>query len=414
MSETDTAGANDDGQRALREELGALLDHVSPGDLVDLLLERAFENRATDIHFDPVETGLRIRMRVDGILHDITTLPEGIRPQVVSRLKLQAGMNITEHRVPQDGRISRTVRDRRRDIRAGSSPTIFGERIVLRLMPDQQSYARLEELGLSDSQRERLESSLSTPYGMILVAGPVGSGKTTTLYSCLGRLNDAARSLVTIEDPVERRIPGVNQIQVEQAQEFDFVTALKGVLRQDPNVVMIGEIRDSETAHIACRASLTGILALSTIHANDAASVVGIFREYHIRPLFIADALRCVISQRLIRRNCEHCVVDVEPDPIALAQLDIGSPDDLAQPLRRGAGCRHCFGTGYLGRVGVFEVMPASTEIRQAIVSGSKPAELRALARDQGMQTLDDSARAKVLAGETTLEEYHRVLASFD
>lgn len=400
-------------QRALREELSALLGTVATRDLIDLLMERSFERRATDLHFDPTPGGLRVRLRIDGILHDVIVLPDEIRNQVISRLKLISGMNITEHRFPQDGRISMTVLDRLRDIRVGSSPTIYGERLVLRLMPDRQTFANLNDLGMFPAQLERMQTAIRSAYGMILSAGPVGSGKTTTMYSCLDQLNQPGRSLVTIEDPVERRIPGVNQIQVEPAQEFGFVEALKGALRQDPNVIMVGEIRDPETAQIASRASLTGILSLSTIHANDAASVVGIFREYDIKPLFIADSLRGVVSQRLIRKNCDSCLRELSPEEVPAAALGLEPGDPRLSQLRMGTGCKQCFGSGYYGRIGVYEIMLMTPELRSAIIHGKGPGEIRELAHEQGMQTLDEAVREHVLAGRTTMQEFHRVLASF-
>ena len=403
-----------DQQRALREELQALSDVVAPRELIDLLLERAFQNRATDVHLDPISDGLRVRLRIDGLLHDIITLPEEVRSQVVSRLKLMANMNITEHRFAQDGRISVTVLGNHRDIRVGGGPTIHGERLVLRLMPDQQTKASLDELGFDPSQLELIHKALSFPYGMILSAGPVGSGKTSTLYSCLDLLNVSEKSVLTIEDPVERRLAGINQIQVEPSIDFGFVNALKGALRQDPNIIMIGEIRDSETAAIASRSSLTGILTLSTLHANDTSSIVGIFREFGIKPLFIADSLRCLIAQRLIRKTCKRCLESYEPDDITLAELRLSSKSELEQPLVRGKGCSHCFGTGYFGRTGIFEVMLLNSDLRVAILEGKRSGEIRQLAVDQGMQSLETSARRKVLQGETTLEEFHRVLANYN
>lgn len=401
-------------QHALQQELQALSDVVAPRELIDLLLERAFENRATDIHLDPSSTGLRVRLRVDGILHDIITLPEEMRAQVISRLKLMGNLNITERRYAQDGRISVTILGNHRDIRVGGGPTIYGERLVLRLMPDQQHYGKLSELGLSDLQLEEVHKALEQPYGMILSVGPVGSGKTTTLYSCLDRLNIAEKSLVTIEDPVERKMTGINQIQVEPQIDFGFVEALKGVLRQDPNIIMVGEIRDPETAQIAARASLTGILALSTLHANDTSSVVQIFREFGIKPLFVADSLRCLIAQRLIRRICENCRESFEPDEVMLAELGLESASQLDSPLVRGTGCQKCFGTGFLGRTGIFEVMTVTSELRAAILNRKGPDEIRELAKASGMQTLEDSVRLKVIAGETSLSEFHRVLSSYN
>lgn len=409
-----TQSAPHDQQRALREELQALSDVVAPRELIDLLLERAFQNRATDVHLDPTREGLRVRLRVDGLLHDIVTLPNEMKSQVISRLKLMANMNITEHRLAQDGRISVTVLGNNRDIRVGGGPTIHGERLVLRLMPDQQVMSGLDELGYETSQLESIRKALTYPYGMILSVGPVGSGKTTTLYSCLELLNVPEKSIITIEDPVERRIRGINQIQVEPSIDFGFVSALKGALRQDPNIIMIGEIRDSETSQIASRASLTGILTLSTLHANDAASVVGIFREYGIKPLFIADSLRCLVAQRLIRKTCRYCLEEFDPDEVTLAELGLSSASELEKPLVKGKGCNHCFGTGYFGRTGIFEVMLLNTDLRSAILQGAGPRDLRTLAMDRGMQTLEQSAQRKVLAGETTLEEFHRVLANYD
>jgi len=399
-------------QNALSEEIMALSDVVAPRKLIDLLLERSFQNRATDLHLDPLPEGLRIRLRIDGLLHDVVTLPQEIKNQVISRLKLMAEMNITEHRYAQDGRISVTILDNNRDIRVGGGPTIYGERLVLRLMPDQKSFSQLSELGFDDDQLKTVHKALESPYGMILSVGPVGSGKTTTLYSCLEQLNLPEKSLATIEDPVERKMKGINQIQAEPNIDFGFVEALKGLLRQDPNVIMVGEIRDPETAFIASRASLTGILALSTLHANDSSSVIGIFREFGIKPLFVADSIRCIIAQRLIRKICGHCQENFEPDEVMLAELGLESSSQLDRPLVQGSGCEKCFGTGYFGRTGIFEVMLNTAEIRSAILHGKGPTEIREIARKGGMITLEDSARQKVLAGETTLNEFHRVLAT--
>ncbi len=289
-------------QKALQEELRELVDVVGPGPLVDLLLERAFQLQATDIHLDPGESGLRVRLRVDGLLHDVAKLPTEMTSHVISRVKLMANMDITERRLAQDGHIANAVLKQQRDIRVGSGPTIYGERLVLRLMPDASQLNRIEDLGFDEPQIAQIRRCISAPYGMILSVGPVGSGKSTTMYACLDVLNDKTKSLCTIEDPVERRVDGVNQIQVDSRIEFGFVEALRGVLRQDPNVMMVGEIRDPETAHIACRAGLTGVTVLSTLHANDAASTIDVFREFGIPPMFIADSLVGIISQRLLRK----------------------------------------------------------------------------------------------------------------
>ena len=289
--------------KALVAELQELLDVVEPGSVADMIMQRAFTHGATDVHLDPVEAGIRIRFRIDGMLRDIIPIGSAKANHIISRIKVLAGMNITERRLPQDGRISSQTMDGvPRDIRVGSSPTINGERLVLRMMPDNDEYSSLDDLGLFDDQREVVQSLMSIPYGLILIVGPVGSGKTTTLYNLLRELNRPGESVVTIEDPVERRLPGANQIQVNAKAGLDFVTALRGVLRQDPNIMCIGEIRDRETAQIACRAAMTGVIVLSTLHANDTASAVDVLRQFDIPPLAIADSLRGVITQRLLRR----------------------------------------------------------------------------------------------------------------
>ena len=397
-------------QEALREELRQLADVVGPAPLVDLLLERAFQLGATDIHFDPHEDGLRVRLRMDGLLHDVLHLPADLMAQVVSRIKLMAAMDITEKRLSQDGHFSNSVLGQERDIRVGSGPTIHGERLVLRLMPDQRSFTRLEELGLDDGQVETIKRIISGPYGMVLCVGPVGSGKSTTIYSCLRYLSDPTQSLVTIEDPVERRIEGVNQIQVDQKIRFGFVEALRGVLRQDPDVMMIGEIRDPETAHIASRAALTGITVLSTLHASDAVSTVDVFREFSVPPMFIADSLKGLIAQRLVRKVCEHCRTTYRPDAATCQMLGIDPGEAERVELAKGEGCEICFQTGYHGRTGVFEVMPITPELRKGILQEKPHDDLLEIARGDGMQTLDAMARRKVLDGLTTVQEMHRVL----
>jgi len=397
-------------QKALQEELRELVDLVGPAPLVDLLLERAFQLRATDIHLDPTKNGLRVRLRVDGLLHDVLQLPPEMMNQVVSRVKLMSGMDITERRFAQDGHISSAVLKHQRDVRVGSGPTIFGERLVLRLMPDASTYNRLEELGLEERQIELLRKSLRLPHGVVLSVGPVGSGKSTTMYSCLELLNQVSDSLVTIEDPVERRIEGVNQIQVDPKIDFNFVEALRGVLRQDPDVIMVGEIRDPETAHIAVRAGLTGVRVLSTLHANDTASAIDVFRQFNVPTMFIADSINCILSQRLVRKTCSTSYEEYTPDPAECSILGFSPEEAGTVKLRRGVPSDANFQTGYLGRTGVFEVMPVDTETRTAILSEKSASELRQMAISRGMQTLDQSAIKKVRAGVTTLEEMHRVL----
>jgi len=397
-------------QKALQEELRELVDIVGPASLADLLLERAFQLHATDIHLDPTPNGLRIRLRVDGVLHDVLNLPPEMMSNVISRVKLMGGMDITERRLPQDGHISSAVLKNQRDVRLGSGPTIYGERIVMRLMPDGKTFTQLDELGLDDQQMGAIKNVLRRPYGMILSVGPVGSGKSTTMYSCLEMLNQHERSLITIEDPVERRIEGINQIQIDNKINFNFVEALRGVLRQDPNVIMVGEIRDPETAHIAVRAGLTGVRVLSTLHANDTSSTVDVFREFSVPPMFIADSVNCIISQRLLRKVCSVSRETHHPDVAECAMLGVDPAQANEISLVRGVPAPVNFHTGYAGRTGIFEVMTLDHNLREAILHGKSAGELRQLAINNGMQSLETVAMAKVRAGVTTLEEMHRVL----
>ncbi|GIX03709.1 MAG: hypothetical protein KatS3mg113_0715 [Planctomycetaceae bacterium] len=396
--------------KALQQELQELIDLVGPAPLVDLLLERAFQLHATDIHLDPTRQGLRVRLRVDGLLHDILMLPQELTSQVISRLKLMAGMDITERRFAQDGHISHVTLRAQRDVRVGSCPTIYGERIVLRLMPDDTHLHHLSDLGLEAEQRAIIERALRQPHGMILSVGPVGSGKSTTMYSCLELLNSVHDSLVTIEDPVERRIDGINQIQVDPKIEFSFADALRGVLRQDPDVIMVGEIRDPETAHIAVRAGLSGVQVLSTLHAHDAPSAIDVFREFQIPSIFLADSVLAIISQRLVRKVCDQFYEEYVPDSVEASMLGLPQEQAHQTKLRRGIPHDVNFQTGYRGRTGIFEVMWCDHHIRQAILRGLSARELKELAVQQGMQTLEHSAIRKVLQGITTLEEMHRVL----
>lgn len=398
-------------QRALQEELRGLMDVVSPGPLVDLLLERSFELGATDVHFDPWVDGIHIRLRLDGILHDVLTIEPVLAPQVVSRVKLMAGMDITERRVAQDGHISNAVLRHRRDIRVGSGPTIHGERLVLRLMPDNTLLTGLDSLGFEPEQLEIVNRAISAPYGVVLSVGPVGCGKSTTMYACLSMLNDPGRSLVTIEDPVERRMTGVNQIQIESKIGFGFVEALRGVLRQDPDVMMVGEIRDPETAHIATRAGLSGVRVLSTLHASDTGAVVDVFREFSVPPMFVADSLNAAIAQRLFRKVCTESREYIQPDEATARMLKL-SPEQIGTvQLVRGIPADANFHTGYFGRTGVFEVLEITDEIRHAILTGKSGDEIAAIGRRNGMLTLEDAAIKKVLAGITSVEEMHHVLS---
>jgi type II secretory ATPase GspE/PulE/Tfp pilus assembly ATPase PilB-like protein len=400
-------------QKALQEELRELIDVVGPAPLVDLLLERAFQLNATDIHIDPNEQGLRVRLRVDGMLHDVMQLPQKLTAQVISRLKIMAGMDITERRAAQDGHISKSVIKHQRDIRVGGGPTIHGERLVLRLMPDDTSFTSLTELGFEPEQLDKVQRLVDIPYGMFLSVGPVGSGKSTTVYSALTMRNRPTESVVTIEDPVERHMEGINQIQIDAKIGFTFVKCLRGVLRQDPDVMMVGEIRDPETAQIATRAGLTGVTVLSTLHANDSLAVIDVFREFGVPPMFIVDALKCIIAQRLIRKICPKCREEYAPDASAKAILKLSDEEAASTTLYRGRGCDSCFSTGYSGRTGVFEILTFTPELRHAVLQADGQADIREIAVRNGLVTLEDSARRKVLRGETTVEELLQLQSAF-
>jgi len=403
-------------RKALQEELRELLEVVGPVPMVDLLIERAFHLRATDIHLDPHEGGLRVRMRVDGMLHDVLDVPVEQTPPILSRIKLMANINIAERRFMQDGHIANKIGEISRDVRVCSGPTINGERLVLRLLSDSRAVTQLDDLGLEPGQLATLKQIVSRPHGVVLSAGPVGSGKSTLMYGCFQLLNAPEKSLVSIEDPVERRVPGTTQIQVDPKIEFHFVDALRGVLRQDPNVIMIGEIRDGDTAHISVRAGRTGVLVLSTIHANDATTVIDVFRDFGIPPMFIADSVLAIVAQRLLRTVCKQCAESYRPDAVTLATLGVDPNQDAnGKPieLRRGRGCDECFHTGYRGRTGVYELFVIDEETRHAILQRTPRSELRRMAQQKGMRTMQEVAARKVLEGITTPEEMHRMLLAY-
>lgn len=392
-------------------ELKELLDVVEPASIVNVILQRAFEARATDIHLDPTTLGVRIRFRVDGMLQDIIPIPAATAAVLISRLKVMAGMDFTDRRMPQDGAIpAAKFPGLPRDVRVGSSLTVNGERLVLRLMPDTDALNSLATLGFYEDQFMAVKTLQSSPYGLLLVVGPVGSGKTTTAHALLRELNTTDRSLVTIEDPVERRLPGANQIQVDLKAGLNFVTALRATLRQDPNVLFIGEIRDAETAKIACRAATTGMLVMSTVHANNTATAIEVLREFGISSATIADCLRGVISQRLVRIVCPQFREEISPNDDEFQLLKL-SPDDRDVKIANGLPSDANFGTGYSGRTAVFETMVINRDLQSAIVEGASPIRLRELAQQSSMATLEDATRRKVLDKITSIEELRRVIS---
>lgn len=395
---------------ALTSELLELLDVTGPGPLADIILQRAFELNATDIHMEPTPSGLRVRYRVDGLLHEVVRLPVSATQPIIQRIKLMADMDISERRLAQDGHIGRSMFSQPRDIRIGSGPTIYGERLVLRLMPDEAAFTKLDDLGMEPEQIATMRRVLSAPYGLILVVGPVGCGKSTSVYSFLQEISTPSKSIVTIEDPVERRNEGICQIQVEPKIDFHFADALRCVLRQDPNVMMVGEIRDAETAQIACRSALTGVLVLSTIHANNTASAIDVLQGFGVPRMFIADGLRCVLSQRLLLKVCPHHRETYHPDEAACRILDIDPAQAESVNLVRGIPADSNFHTGFSGRTSIFEIMEVTREIRQAILRGGSAMEVSEVAHRQGMKGLSEAARHKVLSGITSIDQMHQSL----
>jgi type II secretory ATPase GspE/PulE/Tfp pilus assembly ATPase PilB-like protein len=398
-------------QRDIRNELRELADTATLPDLVAQVFERAIDCRSTDIHFDPQDNGLRVRFRIDGQLQDIVTLDPGVTTAVISRIKVMSNLNIVERRHSQDGRITITHMNRPRDLRVATFPTAMGEKIVIRIHESLSEAQTFDHLGMTQAQAEKLLKLISRPYGAVLVAGPVGAGKTSTLYSCLGKINQPTRNVMTIEDPIEYRIPGVNQTQVDPRGELRFSDGLKAMLRQDPDVIMIGEIRDDETARIGIRAALTGVLVFSSIHASDCTGTIGNLYNFGIPGYQLSSSLLGIVSQRLIRKICPYCRVNYPADAKILAALEVDPAQYDGLTLHRGVGCPACFQTGYLGRTGVFEIMEVNDELRELVFQQIPKDILRRVAVDLGMQTLKSSAVDKVLEGTTTVEEIYRVVS---
>jgi type II secretory ATPase GspE/PulE/Tfp pilus assembly ATPase PilB-like protein len=398
-------------QRDVRDELQELAASAPLPELVSQVMEKAIESRATDIHFDPQENGLRVRFRIDGQLQDVLTLEHALMTPVISRIKVMSNLNIVERRHSQDGRVTIQHLNRPRDLRIATFPTALGEKIVVRIHESLSETLTFDHLGMSVAQAEKLTNLIANPYGAVLVAGPVGAGKTSTLYSCLGKVNQPSRNVMTIEDPIEYRIPGINQTQVDVRGDLRFSDGLKAMLRQDPDVIMIGEIRDDETAKIGIRAALTGVLVFSTIHASDSPGTIGNLYNFGIPGYQLSSSLLGIISQRLIRKICPYCRVSYPADAKVIAALDLDPLQYDGLTLHRGLGCPACFQTGYLGRTGVFEIMLIGDELRELIFQQIPKEILRRFAVDLGMQTLKSSAVDKVLDGTTTVEEVYRVVS---
>jgi len=379
--------------------------------LVNLIITQAVNDRASDIHVEPQEKEVRVRFRIDGVLHDVLRQPKSVQAGVISRLKIMADMDIADRRIPQDGRISLVVQKKAIDIRVASLPTVWGEKLVLRILDKSSVLLKLEDLGLSDSNFAKFESSFMKPYGMILVTGPTGSGKSTSLYATLNILNQSDRNIITVEDPVEYRLPGVNQVQTNNRAGLTFASALRSILRADPDIILVGEIRDRETAQIAIEASLTGHLVLSTLHTNDAPSAIGRLIEMGIEPFLVASSTDAIVAQRLARKLCPKCKQGYTPTLQALKENGFPLVDGESIPtLFRPVGCQKCGKTGYRGRTSVHEIMQMSEEIERLTVERRSTDEIRNMAREQGMETLRQDGMQKVRNGVTSLEEIQRVV----
>ena len=378
---------------------------------VNLLITQAVHDRASDIHVEPGERDLRIRFRIDGVLHEVMHSPKSIQAGVISRLKVMSEINIAERRVPQDGRMSLTVGGKPIDLRVATLPTVFGEKVVMRILDKGQALLTLDDQGFLPDVLARYESSYRKPYGTILVTGPTGSGKSTTLYATLNILNEVHRNIITVEDPVEYRLPGINQVQIHSKAGLTFSSALRSILRADPDVVLVGEIRDRETAVIAIEASLTGHLVLTTLHTNDAASTPLRLVEMGVEPFLVTSALDCVLAQRLARKLCERCREQYQPSEAELVEAGWPMEEIDEWPvLYRAVGCSACGRTGYRGRFALHEVMLVTEEIERLIIERRSTEDLKKEAVMQGMIPLRSDGLRKVQAGLTSLEEVFRVV----
>lgn len=372
--------------------------------LVNTLLAEAVKTGASDIHVEPYEKHMRVRYRVDGILHEVMEPPVKLKSAITSRLKIMSELDIAERRIPQDGRIKLKIGDKKVDLRVSTLPCIFGEKVVMRILDKGNLTLDLANFGMEEKALKDVYDNVAKPYGMVLVTGPTGSGKTTTLYSCLSRVNSPDTNIMTAEDPVEYNLDGINQVQVRDQVGLTFASALKAFLRQDPNIVMVGEIRDLETGGIAVKAALTGHLVLSTLHTNDAPATINRMIDMGIEPFLVASSTNLIMAQRLVRRICKNCKEPEQLSPEALA--DIGLPAD-ATPMH-GKGCDQCNGTGYKGRQGLYEVMPITPALRELILDRASTSEIRQKAVEEGMLTLRHDGLEKIKKGLTTIEEVLR------
>jgi type IV pilus assembly protein PilB len=377
--------------------------------LVNMILTDAVRERANDIHIEPQEKEIRIRYRIDGVLQEKMRSPKKLQPGITSRIKIMARLDISQRRMPQDGRFGLTIDKKPIDFRVATLPTIYGEKIALRVLEKESIMIHLDDLGFLPDALERFQSAFNKPYGAILVTGPTGSGKTTTLYAALSILNSKEKNLITVEEPVEYRLPSVNQVQVNPRTGLTFASALRSILRHDPDIVMIGEVRDKETAIIAIEAALTGHLVLTTLHTNDAPSALTRLTEMGIEPFLTSSAIDCIVAQRLARRLCLNCRKPYKPSRKALLEIGFPLDDNNVPTLYKAVGCKMCSNTGYRGRIGLFEVLLVTEQIERLIVNKATTDEIAKVAREEGMRPLRFDGYEKVKQGITTIEEVMRV-----
>ena len=394
------------------EEIGDLLDDTSDSPvirLVNLMFAQAIRDNASDIHIEPYQNHVRIRERLDGILHDMLSPPRQVQAALVSRIKIMARLNIAEKRLPQDGRIELKVADREIDVRVSTLPTAFGERVVLRLLKKSSVLLSLSDLGMPEDRLAPFAAAVKAPTGIILVTGPTGSGKTTTLYAALTAINTTDINIITIEDPIEYRIDGIGQVQVNPKIQLTFASGLRSIVRQDPDVILVGEIRDVETAEIAMQSALTGHLVLSTLHTNDAAGAITRLRDMGIEPFLLASSLNVVLAQRLVRIICPSCREEYRPSAEMWSRIGLDRRHSEEGTAYRGRGCECCLHTGYRGRCGIFELLPMNAAMKDLVLRTADANEIRRKALADGMVSLVEDGRRKVLQGITTIEEVYRV-----
>jgi type IV pilus assembly protein PilB len=410
----DLTTALEDADEATGDDLAGLKEVVEDAPIVkfvNLLITQAIQDRASDIHLEPTEQDLRVRYRIDGVLHEVMRSPKSIQSGVISRLKIMADINIAERRIPQDGRLSVSAHGKKVDLRVATLPTVWGEKVVMRILDNSTARLDLSELGFTQNNYERYSESFGKPYGMILVTGPTGSGKSTTLYATLNILNRPEVNIITVEDPVEYRLPGISQVQTNTKAGLTFASSLRSILRSDPDIVLIGEIRDHETAQIAVEAALTGHLVLSTLHTNNAPSAITRLTEMGIEPFLVGSAVDAVLAQRLARRLCMKCKEAYTPTEETLTAAKVNWDLSTGIPtLYRPVGCPSCSNTGYKGRMALHEVMMVNEEIERLAVEHAPATEISAAALRSGMVTLRNDGMTKVLNGVTSIDEILRVV----